>query len=103
LLRVDHEVKEGIDTEKLVVSNGTNSLLTHSTLVGVPRRLVVMRIWNKTGYGSKYSERFDFEMGGVMFNFILLNGNVGVVLFVTIQILNQTLLQKVVELEVSVL
>ena len=70
----------------LVVANGTDSLFTHSALIGISGRLVVMRIRNETGDSSENGKRFDFEMGCVFVNVGFVHGDHGVIFFVDIEV-----------------
>ena len=54
LLWIDHQVQQGLDPVELIVAYCANGLLTHSTLIGVPRRLIVMRIGNETRADTMY-------------------------------------------------
>jgi len=47
-LRVYDIVHKSIDTVLLVVADDAHGLFTHSTLVSVTRRLVVMRVRNQS-------------------------------------------------------
>lgn len=58
-----------------------------------------MRIRDQTGYRTQQSERFDFEMSRIENDFSLLQGNVRIVLFVDVEVLDQSLMQECVKRE----
>jgi hypothetical protein len=96
-LRVDHEVEEGVDAVELVVSDGTDRLFTHSALVGVTRGLVVVRVRDETGDGAEEGEGFDLEVSRFGLELVLVERDVGVVLLVDVEVLDETLAEEVVE------
>jgi hypothetical protein len=46
----------------LIVSDCTDSLLAHSTLVRISRRLIVMRVRNEARTHAQHRERRNFKM-----------------------------------------
>ena len=96
-MRVDHEVEEGVDSVELVVGDGSDGLLSHGALIGVSGRLVVVRVGNETGDGSEDGEGFDLEMGGSRDDHVLVESDEGVVLLVTIEVLDDSGSEEVVE------
>lgn len=61
-----------------------------------------MRVWNKTGDGAEDSKRLNFKMCRDLWqNIVLVCGNVGITFFIDIHVFHQTLLQKVVEFQLS--
>lgn len=57
----------------------------------------MMWVWNKTSYGSKDSERLDFEMGGFWNDVWFVGSDVGVTLLIDIQVLHKSLFQKILK------
>ncbi|KAH3680669.1 hypothetical protein WICPIJ_008181 [Wickerhamomyces pijperi] len=103
LLRINHQVQQRVDSLELVVGDCTDGLLTHRTLIRVTWRLVVMWVWNQTGNGTEHCEWFDFQMGDVDGQVGFVKSDETIVLFVDIQVLDKTLLQEVVELQLTLL
>lgn len=48
-----------------LTSDLTHGLLAHSALVGVPGRLVMMRVWDEASTNTEKSEGFNLQVGGV--------------------------------------
>lgn len=97
LLRICHEVEKGVDSVELIVGDRSDRLLSHRTLVGVSRGLVVVRIWDQTGDRTEDGERLDFEMRGVLSNLMLVTSDKTIVLLVDVEIFDETGTEKVVE------
>jgi hypothetical protein len=49
---------------------------TAADYVRVTWRLIMMWVWNKTSYGSKDSEWFNFKVSGLWDNIRLISGNI---------------------------
>ena len=103
LLRVDHEVEEGVDTRKLIVGDGSNGLLTHSTLVSVPGGLIVMGIRYKTGDSAQDSKWLDLQMGGCCDYVGFIECDVRIVLFVHIEVFHETISEEVIKRRTALL
>lgn len=56
-----------------------------------------MRIWDETSNATKQGERVDLHVGSIGFYILFPNGDEGVVLFIDIKVLYETVLQKVVK------
>jgi hypothetical protein len=56
------KVEQCVDAIELVVGDGTNGLLTHSALIRVARRLIVVRVRDETGHHSQNGHWVDFQM-----------------------------------------
>lgn len=96
-LRVDHEVEEGVDPLELVVGDGADCLLSHGALVRVSRRLVVVRVGDEAGDGAEEAEGLDLEVSRVGEDLGLVEGDVGVVLLVDVEVLDEPLVEERVE------
>ena len=97
LLRVDHQVEQGVDSVELVVGDRSDRLLSHRALVRVSRGLVVMRVGDETGDGSEDGEGLDLEVGRAGDDEVLVQRDERVVLLVTVEVLNQSTGEKVVK------
>ena len=95
LLGVSHQVKQGVDSVHLIVAYRPNCLLAHRTLVSVSGRLVVMGIRDQPSDNSQNSKRINFHVGGRWLQVWLSKSNQGIVFFVHIEVLNDTLTDKV--------
>ena len=84
---IHKQVKNSVDSVVLVEGNVTHRLFTHSTLVGVSWRLIVVRIWNESCYCSQYSQWINFKVGRMTRQLALAHGNIAVVLLVDINVL----------------
>src|SRR5579859_3267393 len=73
LLRVNDEIQQRVQSTKLIVANGTNRLFTHGTLICITRRLIVMRIRNKSSDSTENRKRFDLEMSGLIIDLRLVH------------------------------
>ena len=78
-----------------------HGLFAHGALVGVARTLVVMRIGDESGADAEQRERLDFHVRRRRVDVCLVDGDVAVVLFVHVQILDQAVAQKVLERAVT--
>eukprot|EP00964_Phaeocystis_antarctica_P014719 scaffold8129_cov35-Phaeocystis_antarctica.AAC.1 len=58
----DEHVHDGVDAVPLVVRDWAHGLLAHRALVGVPRRLVVVRVRDEAGAHAQDGERIDLHM-----------------------------------------
>eukprot|EP00960_Hanusia_phi_P030335 748533-Hanusia_phi.AAC.1 len=96
-LRVDQQVEEGVDPLQLIVCYGSNGLLAHGALVGVARRLVVVRVRDETRTCAHDGERIDLQVGRPGADAMLVQGDEGVVLFVDVEVLDEPLLEEVGE------
>jgi hypothetical protein len=72
-------------------------LFAHGTLVGVPGRLVVMRIGHQPSTNPQQRERGDLHVRHLRFDVLLVASYVAVVLFVHVQELDQTIVDEVLE------
>ena len=61
-MRVDEHVHDGVDPIPLVMRDGPHGLLAHRALVGVARRLVVVRVRDEAGAHAEDGERVDLHV-----------------------------------------
>ena len=97
LVRVDEVVEERIDAVTLIPGNRAHGLLSHGALVRVARTLVVMRVRDEAGADSQQGERLNLQMTRLWANARFVDGNVAVVLFVHVQILNKALVHEILK------
>ena len=88
LLRIHGEVEKRIDTVELIIADGADSLFAHSALIGVSRRLVMMRIRNEAGNCAENGERLDLQVSGGGDDVRLIKRDVRVIFLVYIKVLN---------------
>ena len=82
----------------LIVPNSANSLFTHSTLVRVPWTLIMMWIRHQANNTTQNSEWIDLHVCHFRCDIFLSQGHESVVFFINIQVLDETLLDKVLEI-----
>ena len=61
-LGVDEEVEQGIHDVELVVGDVAHGLLAHGALVGVARRLVVVRVGDEARHHAQHRERLYLQV-----------------------------------------
>jgi hypothetical protein len=57
----------------------------------------MMRIWNKTRYGSEEGERLNLDVCGRGDNLGFVEGDVGVVLFVDVEVFDEAFVKERIE------
>jgi hypothetical protein len=97
LLRVHGQIQQSIDPIQLVVPNSTNGLFSHSALVGISGRLIMMRVWDEPRHSTENGEGFDFKVCSGLHDVGLIQGDVRVILFVYVEIFNQSSAEKVIK------
>ena len=101
-MRVDEIVEQGVDAIALVAGDGAHGLLAHGALVRVARTLIVVRVGDQSGAHAQQRERLDLQMGRLLADAVLVDGDETVVLFVDVQVFDQTVVQEVFEGAVAV-
>lgn len=105
LLRVGHQVEQGVDPIQLVVTDRTDSLLTHSALISVSGRLVMMRVRNQACDDTQDGERVNFHVSCLVTHISLVQSDEAVVFLVHIKVLDDALsneIRKIFEAESKV-
>ena len=90
LLRISHQVEQRVSPVELIIADRPDRLLAHSALIGVPWRLVMMRIGDQTSHHSEYREGVDFHVGGHIAHSFLAHGDERIILFVNVQVLEDS-------------
>lgn len=95
------QMSHGVHPQEVVRSVDAHSLLAHSRLIRVTRRLVVVRVRDDRCTNSKNHGRVNFAVSVLIvlvFGQITnLHGNHGCLFFVNVEKLDQALLQSVCE------
>mmetsp|Transcript_34960 Transcript_34960/g.87209 ORF Transcript_34960/g.87209 Transcript_34960/m.87209 type:complete len:662 (-) Transcript_34960:1408-3393(-) len=95
LVRVDEQVEDRVDALRLVTRDCPHGLLAHRTLVGVARRLVVVRVGDEAGADAQDCERVDLEVRGARVDVPLVEGDLGRVLLVHVEVFDEPLADEV--------
>lgn len=77
-------------------------LLAHSTLVGVPGRLVVVGVGDEACHHPQHCERLNLQVSGVPDAFGLIQGHQSIAFLVHIQVLHKAMMQEMVETPLAI-
>lgn len=58
-------------------------------------------VWDEAGDSAEDSERLNFEMGGARDDHMFIEGDEGVVLFVAVEVLDETQRKEVIERDLA--
>ena len=83
--------------------NRPDGLFTHSALIGVSGRLVVVGVGDETGDCADKCEGFNLEMRRCGLDVRFVESDEGVVLFVDVKVFDEAFAEEVVEGDVALL
>ena len=89
-LRIHEEVQQSVHPLVLVVGHASHGLFSHGTLVGISRRLIVVRVWNQPSTNSQDGEWFYLQMRSLLIKVTLPESNEAIILLIHIKILDQS-------------